>query len=90
MRVLRGFSNLLEHKAVRIIQFEYGYTNGDSKFLMRDFYQFFKDYGYTLARVQKGPLSFREWAYSDNDFKSGPNYVAIRADDTQVLQLLSH
>lgn len=88
--VLRGFSNLLEHKAVRIIQFEYGYTNGDSKFLMRDFYQFFKDYGYTLARVQKGPLSFREWTYSDNDFKSGPNYVAIRADDTQVLQLLSH
>src|SRR5581483_6476101 len=56
--VLKGFSDLLERKAIRAVQFEYGYTNGDSKFLMRDFYKLFHGYGYLVARVQKGPLLF--------------------------------
>jgi FkbM family methyltransferase len=87
--VLQGFAELIERKAVRIIQFEYGYTNGDAKFLMRDFFRFFNDKGYVVGRVNKGPIVFRDWIYKDNDFTSGPNYVAIRQDDVELLQLLS-
>ena len=87
--VLQGFSELLEKKSIKAIQFEYGYTNGDTKFLMRDYHKFFNHYEYSVARVEKGPIIFRPWEYRDNDFLSGPNYVAVRKADTELIQLLS-
>lgn len=88
-RVLRGFSKMLENRMVRIIQFEYGYNNGDAHFLMRDFHDYFGEFDYVIARVQKGGVQFRPWVYSDNDFKSGPNYVAVHKDDKEALEILS-
>lgn len=87
--VLQGFSEMFSKKAIRSVQFEYGYTNGDSRFLMRDFYKFFKEKGYIVGRVRKGPITFREWIYRDNDFTSGPNYVAIRENDEEMVTLLT-
>lgn len=86
--VLQGFSELLHKKAIKIIQFEYGYTNGDTKFLMRDFHKFFNHYDYIVGRVNKGPIIFKPWEYKDNDFTSGPNYIAVRKADTDLIQLL--
>ena len=87
--VLKGFSSTLEQQKVRIIQFEYGYANGDGSFLMRDFYDFLGGFGYVIARVERGGLDFRDWRYPDNDFKSGPNYVAVLGHDTEVINLLA-
>lgn len=87
--VLEGFADLLQKKAVRVIQFEYGYTHGDARFLMRDFHRFFERHGYTVGRVQKGGIAFEGWNYKQNDFRSGPNYVAIRSDDAEMALLLS-
>lgn len=88
-RVLKGFTKMLEKRSIRAIQFEYGYCNGDLHFLMRDFYRFFSQYNYIVGRVTKGPIEFRPWRYSDNDFTSGPNWVAIRDDDIELKTLLS-
>ncbi len=87
--VLQGFSDLLEKKSIKTIQFEYGYTNGDTKFLMRDYHKFFNHYEYIVGRVQKGPIIFKPWEYKDNDFTSGPNYIAVHKADTELIQLLS-
>ena len=87
--VLHGFSDLLSRRAIRAIQFEYGYTNGDAKFLMRDFHRFFNGYGYIVGRVKRGPIAFKEWEYKDNNFESGPNFVAVRGDDVALIELLS-
>ena len=87
--VLAGFKKMFEKKAVRLVQFEYGYTNGDSKFLMRDFYDHFRRLGYLTAPVRKGTISFEEWTYKLNDFNSGPNFIAIREDDLELKTLLS-
>ena len=38
-QALRGFSELLERQAIRVIQFEYGRVNIDSHFLLKDFYE---------------------------------------------------
>lgn len=88
--VLMGFAGMLENKAIRLIQFEYGYANGDAKFLMRDFFEFFARYGYIVGRVRKGPIEFRDWTYPDNDFRSGPNYLAIAREDVTLKKLLSN
>lgn len=88
-RVIAGFSDFLESGKVRIVQFEYGYHNGDDHFLMRDFYELFKNFGYVVGRVRKGPITFRPFEYADNDFNSGPNWVAVRSDDVELLELLT-
>lgn len=87
--VLEGFAELLQRQSIRVIQFEYGYTHGDAKFLMRDFYRFFERYGYVVGRVQKGGIAFENWTYKHNDFRSGPNYVAVQKSDAAMLTLLA-
>ena len=87
--VLQGFHEMLKKKAVRVIQFEYGYTNVDARFLMGDFFRFFDLYGYNLARIRKRQIQFSDFSYSMNNFESGPNYLALRKDDQQVLEALT-
>ena len=87
--VLQGFHEMLKKNAVRVIQFEYGYNNGDARFLMRDFFRFFDSCGYTLARIRKRKIQFTDFTYSMNDFESGPNYLAVRKDDQEVLGALT-
>jgi len=87
--VLEGFTELLQRQGVRVIQFEYGYTHGDARFLMRDFYRFFERHGYVVGRVQKGGIAFEDWTYKLNDFRSGPNFVAVRKSDEGMLALLA-
>jgi FkbM family methyltransferase len=88
--VLYGFSNFLSEKKIRIIQFEYGYHNGDAKFLMKDFFYFFKKFSYIIGRLNHGPISFLgdSWDYKYNDFNSGPNYIAINKYDLELIKLL--
>ena len=87
--VLEGFDNILQKKNVRLIQFEYGYANGDAKFLMKDFFIFFKKNNYIVAKLRK-KIKFEKWNYSFNDFKSGPNYIAIKEDDYEIRSLLEN
>jgi FkbM family methyltransferase len=87
--VLQGFHEMLKKNAVRAVQFEYGYNNGDSRFLMRDFFNFFDLYGYCVARIRKRKIQFTGFSYSMNDFESGPNYLAVRKGDQQVLEALT-
>jgi FkbM family methyltransferase len=87
--VLKGCSGLLAAKAIRLVQFEYGYANADQRFLMRDFYQLFEGLGYQVARLTKRPIEFAPWTYSNNDFRSGPNYLAVRRGDTELIAALS-
>lgn len=88
MAVLEGFGAMLSRRGIRLVQFEYGYNNGDVHALMRDFYDFFTSFGYVVGRISRGPICFRDWRYADNDFKSGPNYVAIHKTDEDASRVL--
>lgn len=74
--VLKGLEKMIAAQKVDVIQFEYGYTHGDAGTLMRDFFTFFEKHGYCVGRLTKKGVVFKSFEYSDNDFKSGPNYVA--------------
>lgn len=84
--VLGGFDNLLSKGKIKIIQFEYGYSNGDAKFLMKDFYKFFEDKGYVLGPLKPGGVIFTKFSYSLNDFNSGPNFVAVHKDYKDLIK----
>lgn len=86
--VLEGFGDLLRRKAVRFVQFEYGLANGDTHFLMRDFFDLFGVWGYQLSKVRKRGFSFDEFSYEWNNFDSGPNFLAVLKTDREALGLL--
>ena len=88
-RVLRGFSRMVESKCIRIIQFEYGYTHADDRFLMRDFFSFLNSKGYVVGKLWSDGVEFSDFFYWLNNFKSGPNYVAVRSDDAEMIGLIS-
>ena len=87
--VLYGFSELLDRQDIRIIQFEYGYTNGDAHFLMKDFYNFFEKLGYKVGKIRRAGIDFSPFTYRNNDFNSGPNYIAVKENDNEIISLLS-
>ena len=45
-QVLRGFNTMLNSRQIEVIQFEYGYINIVTLFLLKDFYDFFSGFQY--------------------------------------------
>ena len=88
-KVLNGFEHFLEFKLIRVVQFEYGYVNSITKNMMSDFYKFFEQYGYIIGKLNRQNVNFKSFSFPMNDFKSGPNYIAIRNDDDTLKQLLT-
>jgi FkbM family methyltransferase len=87
--VLQGFERMLTNKKIRVIQFEYGYTHADAKFLMRDFFSLLNSKGYIVGKLWSDGVEFSDFFYWLNNFKSGPNYVAVRQDDVEVINTIS-
>lgn len=87
--VLQGFDRMLKSKSIRVIQFEYGYTHADAKFLMRDFFSLLNSKGYIVGKLWADGVEFSDFFYWLNNFKSGPNYVAVREDDTEIINRIS-
>lgn len=86
-RVLKGFQGMLERRAIDLIQFEYGRVNIINRFLLRDFYAFFRERGYVVGKVFPNYIDFRDYDLADEDFM-GPNYVACRKDMPEYLHAL--
>jgi FkbM family methyltransferase len=84
--VLEGFKQLLSKKKVKVIQFEYGYTNADAHFLMKDFYELFSNFGYSLGPLKPSGVLFGDFKYPLNDFNSGPNFVAVSKECTKITE----
>ena len=83
--VLKGFADLLQKGKIRAIQFEYGYLNADTKFLTKDFYRLLESYGYMLGPLKRQGVLFMNFDYALNNFKSGPNYVAIHKSCPDII-----
>lgn len=86
--VLRGFQTMLAEHRVRLIQFEYNATNIVSGFMLRDAHELLEGHGYKLGKLYPNHVEFRDYHYRQEDF-CGPNIVAVRADDAELIQLLS-
>lgn len=86
--VLKGFEDSLKSQRIRVIQFEYGYANGDAGNLMKDFYALLGDFGYEIGKMWSAGVRFAEFAYPMNNFDSGPNYLAVAKSETEVIKVL--
>lgn len=84
--VLQGLDEHLRQRKVRFVQFEYGRVNILTHFLLRDFYQLFRGYGYAVGKIYPDYVDFRDYDLGDEDFL-GPNYLACRMEDEALVTL---
>jgi len=87
--VLKGFHQKLNEGKIKIIQFEYGYINGNSKFLIGDFYKLLSKYDYIIGPLKPNGVIFMEFNYALNNFTSGPNFIAVHKDQGEIIKAIS-
>jgi FkbM family methyltransferase len=75
--VLQGFDRMLSEHRITVVQWEYGFTNGDIRILSKDFWEFFEARGYICGPLRKAGVAFQSFVYIFNNFDSGPNFVAV-------------
>ncbi len=85
---LEGFRETLRKGKIRMVQFEYGYINIITKHLLIDHYRFFSELGYRVGKIFPRKVKFRPYRFKYEDFL-GPNYVAVREDDKELIDLLT-
>ena len=88
MSILEGFSKALKRHRVRVIQFEYVFSNGDAKCLMKDFYLMLSEFGYEIGKIWNAGVKFSEFQYLMNNFDSGPNYLAVLREEHSIMDAL--
>lgn len=86
--VLEGMEETIGRGGVSVIQFEYGTVNILTKFLLRDFYEFFGARGYEVGKVYPNYVEFRDYRFEHEDFL-GPNYLAVSARRPELKRLLA-
>jgi FkbM family methyltransferase len=86
--VLEGFSEMLKQGGIRIIQFEYGGGNVYTHFLLKDFYDLLEPLGYVIGKIFPDGVDFRPYVLTHENF-IGPNFLAVRKDERELLQCLS-
>ena len=86
-QVLRGFKDMLSRGRIDAIQFEYGYVNIDTHFLLKDFYAHLSQFNMTIGKIYPDYVDFRPYRHVDEDFY-GPNYLAVRSDRQDILRSL--
>jgi FkbM family methyltransferase len=86
--VLQGFEEMLHSGKIKVIQFEYGYTNGDARFLIKDFYKLLEACGYIIGPLKPNGVIFMDFNYALNDFNSGPNFVAVNKKYKEIINKL--
>jgi FkbM family methyltransferase len=86
--VLDGFDRMLGTGAVDAVQFEYGYANAKSKYLLRDFHHRFERLDMVVGKIFPDAVDFRPFRTTDEDFL-GPNYLAVRRSSRALIDALS-
>ncbi len=85
--VLQGFAEMIKNKSIDIIQFEYGMANIYTKYLLKDFYEFFSRYGYVVGKLFPTGVHFKVYYPEDEDFL-GPNYIAASGNRKDIIDAI--
>ena len=86
---LLGFENVIKHGAIKAVQFEYGYINISTKKLLVDYYAFFEANGYIVGKIFPKLVEFRKYHFKYEDF-IGPNFIAVKKTETELIKMLSN
>ena len=77
LRALKGGRRVLAN--AKVVQFEFGGTNIDSRTYFRDFFQFFTEMGFKLYRLGPNGLMLVTLAREEDEVFRVTNYFAYKA-----------
>lgn len=86
--VFKGFQDMIKNHKIDVIQFEYGMVNIYTRYLLKDYYEFFKENGYEIGKLHPNGVKFNSYKPQDEDFK-GPNYIAVLKENKEYIRELS-
>lgn len=86
-KVLHGFNKMLDREKIRIIQFEYGFINVITHYLLKDFYSYLEQRDMVVGKIYPAHVDFKKYEYSDENFY-GPNYLAVHKSCKNIINLL--
>jgi hypothetical protein len=84
--VFDGFSQSFENGLISSVQFEFGMVNIYSKFLLKDFWEFFSNHGYVLGPVMPKGVDFKEYNTRDENFQGPPNFFAVHKSKSKIIE----
>lgn len=85
LHVIKGFEHMLDQGQIDIIQFEYNVKHSETHCMLGDFHAFLKDKNYIIGPLRPEGVDFKDFDFFQNDFKTGPNYIACRPEFRDLL-----
>ena len=79
--VLCGGTSLLKNKRIRVIQFEFGEFNIDTRITFKELFTYLKSYGYTIYIVKHGRLVKIHVYDVIYEYHSATNYFAVNQNE---------
>jgi FkbM family methyltransferase len=87
-KVMQGFLPMVDKRQIRMIQFEYGQINLQARFFLGDFYQLLASRGMKLGKIYPNYVDFKDYHFTQDNL-SGPNFLAVDANEERLIALLS-
>ena len=89
LNTLNGFGESIEF--IKILQFEFGGCNVDTRTYFRDFWDYFKKYNFSIYRITPIGYDYIEKYIESNEFFITTNYIAVNnnLENLTTLQLRS-
>jgi hypothetical protein len=84
--VFNGFSESFKTGSISAVQFEFGMVNIYSKFLLKDFWEFFSKHGFVLGPVMPQGIYFKEYNTRDENFQGPPNFFAVHKSKPKIIE----
>lgn len=83
--VLEGFSKSFGSGRISSVQFEFGMVNIYSKFLLKDFWEFFRKHGFALGPIMPKGVDFKEYDSRHETFQGPPNFLAVHESKPKLI-----
>jgi hypothetical protein len=69
------------------VQFKYGLFSIVTEDLLKDFYDFFTQYGYVIGKIYLNHIDLRNFHIHSKNFIFS-NYIAFKSDDIEIEKLI--
>ncbi|PWE32927.1 hypothetical protein DDZ14_07500 [Maritimibacter sp. 55A14] len=86
--VLKGFSDMLSNKNIRLLQFEYNFHAFNARVFLYDFYKLLESFDYKVGRLFPKGVDFSPYSIEYEGLKG--MYVAVSSSEQKMLNTLSY
>lgn len=88
-KVLNGFSRRIKEQKIKVIQFEYGPQNIESRFLLKDFYEMLEVNGYRIGKIYPTWIDWSGYSVEKENFILS-NFLAVTQKSDSIIDSLKN